>query len=355
MKKTLFLLSIFSVLTILITRHIVAQENVQQVLDIACIAKDVPSYKDCIQKVQDGKTDFVKITEMLDCQSQDDCAIRLSDIKRTVLIYGATNTGSGFRRVNNYNYALFTLQNSSKISLGSFLIDDGNTTFCPVGTTCPPLILVQNSEKVLIESLITRSAKNTVILVQGSKNTIVRKSNFDNSENHAIEVQNPSTDTTIENNTFRNSWSNAVVFSSLGENFIRGNTFTHNHMTPAYNNCEGFCVGAQLHILSNTKNVTIKKNKILDGSIDTYTAFGMYATGIEISPTNVEKATISCNTIYNNSGNGVVISNRTLSTKQMIMEKNTISNNGLNTNFYLNAVDEIRDNCFDASCKVDGC
>jgi hypothetical protein len=354
MKRYISLFICIVLIAAFVVKHSGAQEKVQQVLDIACIAKDVSSFKDCVQKIQDGQTDFIKITDMITCQSQDDCAVRLSNIKRTVLIYGATNTGSGFKRVNNFNYAIFTLQDSQNISIGGFLIDDSSEPSCPVGTVCPPAILVQNSEKILIESLNTKSVKNTAVMIQGSKNTIIRKSFFDDSETHAIEIQT-SADTKIESNTVKNTQSNGVTFSSLGQNSITGNTFIHNNRAIYSTNCGSTCIGGQLQIMPGTGTVLVRKNIIQDGTIDVYGGFGLTASGIEIAGQNIDSVTLSCNTIVNNSGNGVVQTNRDASFKSVQLLQNIFTQNGIDVNIPFAASDKNEGNCYQVGCRVDGC
>lgn len=332
--------------------HTIAQDKTQQAFDVACIAQDVASFKDCIQQLQDNKTDFIKITEMISCTNQNDCAIRLTNIRRPVIIYGSSTTQAGFIRTENFNYSLFTLQNVSGVNIGGFLLEDrGNP--CENGF-CSPLITVQDSENVLIESLHTISAINTAVFVSNSKKTAVRKSLFDNSQTHAVVIER-SSDTSIEDTTFSNSWSNALVFSSQGTNIISRNTFLHNQSKGIYQNCGSTCTGAQLIIAEGTGKVLVEKNKIKQGSVDVYDTFGLTTSGIELAGSQIEQATLRCNEISSNSGNGIVLTNRNDTFKSITVEKNSIFSNGIDLNVLQQATDVIEENCLTKSCRVPSC
>lgn len=329
----------------------IAQEKVQQVVDVACVVSDVVTFKNCIQKIQEDKSDFVKITSLIQCQNRDDCAVELSNIKRAVLIYGVS-ADTGFQRINTFDYPIFTIKNSSKISIGGMLFDDTQGS-CSTGTICSPAISLHDSDHILIESLIVKSAKETAVLVQGGKQVTIKNSTFDGSENHAVKIQN-SEEAIITGNKFVNSGSNALVIASLGSNVISNNTFTHNNWR-FFTNCDAVCVGGQVAILPNTDSVTIKHNTIQDGSIDGYDEFGLTTSGIEIEGQNINDISISCNTISKNSGNGIVLVDRGSSFKTIKIENNTFLENGLDLNVHFSSSDKIEGNCFGSACSVKGC
>ncbi len=343
-----------------LTQHSGAQEQNQQVYDVACEVKDVPTLKDCIQQAKDKKTDLIKITSIVECISKDDCEIDMSDMTTPLKMYGISNTETGFKRIGQFDYSLFTFKNNHDIVIGSFMIDDSSVGDCAaLGAPCPPAIVFEGTKDSMIDQLRTLNTKGTSVSILSSKNIVIKNSVFNGSQNHSLVVSNGtsvSRTIQVEQNTFTDSGSNALIFSaSDGKNSIRQNTFTHNHKDSLYDGCVGVCTASQLRILPFTKDILIEKNTISDGSIDTYTAFGLYASGIEIAPQLVENATLRCNKIFSNTGNGVVIPDRTASTKTINMTKNSIYNNGINVNFYLQPDDNVQNNCFDASCKVDGC
>lgn len=314
---------------VLFTRHTIAQEKSQQAYDVACEISDVPTLQDCIKRAKNKEYDLIKIIKIIECQSKDDCAIDLSGVEKAIKIYGITNTDTGFKRTGNFDYSLFTIKNSKDIVIGSFLIDDTSEGGCP--GSCPPAIVIENSTNITVDQLSAKSVKSTAISVKDASSIAIKDS------------------------VFTDSSSAALLFSADGTNSITNNTFMHNHKDALYEACRGICTGAQVQILPNTKNVRIEKNIIRDGQIDIYNAFGLYASGIEIAGRDVGSVTMSCNKIYGNSGNGVVIPNRETSTQQVIMKQNAIYNNGINVNVETGPQDQVDNNCFDFSCKIDGC
>lgn len=359
MKKVaiLFFVIFFAVISIVLVRHTTAQEKVQQFLDVACVAEDLASFKQCLQDVFDKKTDFIKITKVIICENQSDCAFSISGINRAVLIYGVSNTGSGFRRTGELNYSLFTIQNSSKVSIGGMLIDDTNG-LCALGN-CQPMVLVKDSENILIDGLNTKSALGSAVVVQGSVKTVIKKSVFNDSANHGIEIQNMpdkiSSESAIESNTFKNSGTSALVLASFGKNIISGNTFEKNHRSASFSGCGDLCSGAQMVIASPSGSIKIDKNIVRNGSIDVYSPFGLTASGVQISGSDIEQVTLRCNTITANTGNGLVVANRTDSFQKLEVEKNKFIMNGIDVNVVPLSSDVIKNNCFNDSCVLDGC
>lgn len=311
----------------LMVRHTTAQEKNQQAYDVACEVTDIPSLKDCVQQARDKKVDLIKISKMIECTSKDDCAVDLSNIETSLKIYGITNGENGFRRTNSFDYSIFTLKNTKNVVIGNFLIED------TVGecVDCPPSITIADSENITVDQLYTKATKGVAVSVTTSSYIGIKNSRFENSQTSALH------------------------FSAKGTNAISNNTFIHNHQKAVYGECTGICDAAQVRILQDTETILIDHNTIRDGFIDIYNGFGLYASGIELAATNIKKATISCNKIYNNTGNGLVIPSRTASTSQIILQKNAIYNNGINVNYYTGPQDKIEDNCSVSGCKVVGC
>lgn len=334
LHKILFIvcLVVVGIFSFFATQYSGAQEQNQQAYDIACDVKDVPTLKDCFEKAKNGEYNLIKITRIIECTSKDDCAIDLSNLHISLKIYG-TSTDTGFKRIGNFDYSLFTIKNSSDIIIGGFLIDDTSSGDCSAqGISCPPAMIIDASKNIVIDQLRTKAVKNSGISVKDASSI------------------------TIKNSVFADSSGTAVVFlANSGENIITNNTFTHNHKASFFQDCVGICIGAQVSILPNTKNLTVSKNTIKDGSIDVYGPLGLYASGIDIAGENVEAVTVSCNTISNNSGNGIVIGQQQASTKDITIGKNKLYGNGIDVNVIGLPQNTIENNCFDASCKVEGC
>lgn len=305
-----------------------AQEKSQQAYDVACEISDVPTLQDCIKRAKNKEYDLIKIIKIIECQSKDDCAIDLSGVEKAIKIYGITNTDTGFKRTGNFDYSLFTIKNSKDIVIGSFLIDDTSEGGCP--GSCPPAIVIENSTNIIVDQLSAKSVKSTAISVKDASSIAIKDS------------------------VFTDSSSAALLFSADGTNSITNNTFMHNHKDALYEACRGICTGAQVYIMSNTKNVAISRNIIKDGRIDLFDPLGLYASGIDISGEGVENIMISCNKVYDNTGNGIVV-NQQSSTKNITIEKNTIYGNGIDLNVSTQPQNTIQNNCFDFSCKIDGC
>jgi hypothetical protein len=362
LHKLLFIFCLILVIStgVFVTQRSGAQEQNQQAYDIACEVKDVATLKDCVQQAKEGKYNLIKVSAIVECTSKEDCAVDLSNIDTSLKIYGINNTDTGFKRTEQFDYSLFTFKNSKNFVIGSFLIDDSSQGNCSaLGSPCPPAIVVENSSNNTIDQLRTRGVKNTGVSIASSSNIVIKNSVFQASQNHGVIVTNgdsKSADIHLEQNTFTDNSANALVFAaSDGANSITKNTFQHNHREAIYGECTGICNASQLHIMPNTKNILIANNTIGGGIIDLYNPFGLYASGIEIAPDSVENATVQCNTISTNTGNGIVIPNRTASSKPINIKQNTIFDNGINFNVATTSADQVRDNCFDASCKVEGC
>lgn len=304
-----------------------AQEQNQQAYDVACEVTDVPTLQECVRKAKNKEYDLIRIMNIVECVSKDDCAIDLSNVDKAIKIYGV-NTDTGFKRTGNFDYSLFTIKNSKDIVIGSFLIDDTSEGSCT--GSCPPAIVIENSTNITVDQLRAKSVKST-----------------------AISVKNASS-ITIKDSVFTDSSSAALVFSADGTNSITNNTFTHNHKGASFADCVGICTGAQVYIMPNTKNVTFSKNIVKDGNIDIYDALGLYASGIDVAGENVENVTLSCNKIYNNTGNGIVIPQQS-STTGIRIEKNSVYKNGIDLNLNTVSQNTNQDNCFSSSCQAAGC
>jgi hypothetical protein len=362
LHKILFIICLVVVgfVSVFLTQHSGAQEQNQQAYDIACEVKDVATLKDCVQQAKEGKYNLIKIAAIVECTSKEDCAVDLSNIDISLKIYGINNTDTGFKRTGQFDYSLFTLKNTKSIVIGSFLIDDSSEGNCSaLGSPCPPAMLVESSKNNVIDQLRTRGVKNTGVSIVSSENIVIKNSVFQASQNHGVVVTNgdsKSSNIQLEQNTFTDSSATALVFAaSDGTNSIIKNTFQHNHREAIYGECTGICNASQLHIMANTKNILIANNTISGGLINLYNPFGLYASGIEIASELVENATLRCNTISNNTGNGIVIPDRAASSKSIELKQNAIFDNGIDLNVATTSADQIGDNCFSSSCKIAGC
>jgi len=313
---------------VLFSRNTTAQEKNQQAYDVACEVTDVATLKECIKRAKNKEYDLIKIMKIIECRSKDDCEIDLSGVEKAIKIYGITNTDTGFKRTGNFDYSLFTIKNSKDIFIGSFLIDDTSEGGCT--GSCPPAFVIENSTNITVDQLSTKSSKSTALSVKDASSI------------------------TIKDSVFTDSSSTALVFSADGTNSITNNTFTHNHKDALSEACRGVCIEAQVYIMSNTKNVAISRNIIKDGRIDLFDPLGLYASGIDISGEGVENIMISCNKVYDNTGNGIVV-NQQSSTKNITIEKNTIYGNGIDLNVPTQPQNTIQNNCFDFSCQIAGC
>ena len=317
-----------------------------------CIASDLKSLTICVENINSGAAQVIKMTQPIYC-SGNDCAFAISN-PYPIAIIGTTAGAGIFRnqRVGGVTPILL-VSDSPGLCISDLILEDVPDTYCTKvydpfgflveGYDCQSLATFQRVRNVTINRTSFNKAKHIGAEFAGSYNINVQNSLFYKSSLfglHFIETpENLNYDIRVENNTFTDNRLNAILFAGKSQNpqgnTIIGNTFQHNHHTEVY----GY-PGGQLLIEQHTNNTLIKNNKIFDGHLDVVSPDGI--CGIEFSIADIVNVVIDSNTIHDNSSAGIFKN-----------QGNTgVSNNKIiNNNLYNNSMGDI---VFDSGAEIYG-
>lgn len=315
-----------------------------------CAVTDTLSLKDCFQKVLTNTVDFVEVKNLITCSGDQACAVSLPNItNRPVYIFGTPNSNVGFKRLDSFKYYIFNISSSSNISFVNLHFDENVLATCayPTGGCVSP-ITISNSSNLYLDNLKIEYSKVMGIEISNSKEVTIQNSTISYSSVFGIwSSQNIST--RYLHNNFNDTKSNAILFESSSPidkpSIIAGNTFTHNHRDAIFNSCNGPCGGGQL-LVSNSSNVIIENNTIINGKIETYPMIP--SSGIEFSLplTNIQ---IKRNSIHNNTGWGIVVNGSSLTPNNVTIDQNMLYSNNAGNIVFPNAVQG--NNCFSTYCN----
>jgi hypothetical protein len=310
-----------------------AQQNsntTMQVDDFVCRAADNQAFKSCISKVKSKEAQIITVTKEIVCKSREDCEFTFEGITN-LQIFGLDRSRTGFKRINSFDYNIFTIDNSTNIKIGDLFFKDDESNFCS-GEQCRGVMLIKNSDNLQITSLFLSNVAGVGIELQNTKQALIKGSKIVRSNAQSIVVNN-SQNIVIEKNQISDAASNAIIFSATssgsGSSAILNNELIRNHKDAVYAPCESPCAGGQIRINDGTSNLQITGNTIKDGKIEKYDGLGLYVSGIDINGSGSSNINISCNNISNNRGNGIVGKGF----EKVSLRGNTIYGNGLNLNF----------------------
>jgi hypothetical protein len=282
----------------------------------ACQASDSATAKDCFNKVNSGSVDTVEITTQITCSGENACAFSLNNINRPVLIYGTPNTDAGFKVIDDNNYSVLEVNNSSGVTIANLLFDDTSGIRCEFWygyhNPCfvPPIVFTGGSDNVVDEVTIQNSRYIGLNISKGN-NLTIRNSKFINNSWFGVESES-ATALHIENNLFQDNSSSGIDGYFLGTtdtpSTIRNNILINNHRQAIFAICGPTnlspCSGGQLVVeaLGYSENLIISHNTIKDGSLDA----NMGGTsGIEINTDWTKNVTIQNNDFHHNTGAGI--------------------------------------------------
>ena len=322
--------------------------------EYACNAFDPASFKACLQEAKNTSLPFIKIIAPIICETRNDCTFELKNISSNLRI-SPLNDQAKFIRREDYGYTVFNMENSSKVEFVGLTFEDEGVNGCFIGSTCNPFFIVKNSSDIIFDKVTFQKTHGASLLIENSRNTTVTNSNFKNSYRTGVEVKTTgfTQNIKIENNTFEGNSGTGLVFqaqSLAGESTIKSNKFTNNHSAGAYSNCVYPCIGAQIKIPGPTSNLRVFQNTVVGGINTAFDNLGLYASGIEISGSNLSNTTLICNEISSNRGSGIVQTTPFVNIKEVSVSENKIWGNGLNLNIPTVTADE--NNCFTKECKL---
>lgn len=324
-----------------------------------CLAGNVGALRACFNKVQNSEADNIEITGLIICSGVNACNFSLSGTIRPVSIFGTSNSGAGFRRIDSYNYPILNITNPSGLTLKDLVFDESSSGIC--SSNCNSTISISGGSNIVLDNLTITYSKAMGVAVSKSNKVTIRNSVINNAAIFGVwlnnDLANLSSEVVVENNLFKDNKSNAILFSATAPvtnpNLIRGNTFIHNHRDAIFFVC-GFdgkspCAGGQLLIEQGTQNLRIESNIIKDGKIDAYDAQGYYASGIEFTNHNVHNVVMLGNDIHNNTGTGIVANASLTDVDGISISGNKLYSNGADINFPGAA---ISGNCFVQDCQL---
>ena len=251
----------------------------------------------------------------------------------TMVVTGLSNTiidGDGYyftRTTGQLSRYMFHMKNSSNVRFEEVGFDDGNDGVIGTPGKTPHMILIENSNNIVMDGVHVTNSKTYALYVRGVNGFTFRSSRMDYSGVLGLYVghddSNPSRNVEIDGNVFYSNSTNAVALLGVtGEvqNKITNNTFEMNHLygrfavAPKYG--AGFTGGGQLYI-AQADNVLISGNTIKNGYcsncyhlLNNPNRTRLDVTGLELSRLKgdqiiVKRITITDNDIFNNNGGGI--------------------------------------------------
>jgi len=297
---------------------------------------------------------IIKITKTISCESKTDCEINFDNLKTEIILSGFSSEAPTFKRVgDDFSYSIFNITNSENIKFRNLVFDEGDGSVCKNGG-CQPTINISSSQGIYLESIKISGAKESGVKITNSGQIGISNSQIINSFKNAVQVttDQETKGVLLDGNLFENNGSNAIVFSAKSTvkipSLIKNNTFSKNHSKGVYSECTYPCAAGQILIRDGTENLAVQNNKIRGGSSPALDILGLYPSGIELSSTNTKNIDISCNTVTQNKGSGIVQTG-TESTINISVNKNELVNNGINLNLQKAAS---LDNCFNEKCAT---
>lgn len=350
------ILALSGLVTVYLLDRIEVDFNLSQATGGTCAAHNLDKFRTCMGMVASGEADNVELLNLITCSGADTCNFSLNNISRPVKIYGAPNSGAGFRRVDSYTYSIFNVSNSNGVSISNLLFDEVAGNACP--ENCGSTISVWDSSVITLADLTILSSKVMGVAVSKTQKIAVRNSVIHNAAVFGMWFSNDlsalSSEVAIENNLFKDNKSNAILFAAsspaTSPSVIRNNTFLHNHRDVIFFVCGSGtdpCSGGQLLIEQGTRNLRIENNVIKDGKIDAYDARGYHASGIEFTNHNAHDVVMAGNDIHGNTGTGIVANLGITDISNISITGNKLYANGNNIDF---PGAEISGNCFTANC-----
>lgn len=342
-----------------------------------CYSSDLPTLKACFEKISAGQIDEVQITKLIDCDGHEtECSFSLNQIKRPVNITGANNAQAGFKRTQNFNYQIFKIANSENIALRNLIFDDDLNQRCSKEQCGESPVSVISSKNITLDKLSFKHPKPWGISILASSNITVQNSSFVNGEYFGVWIPSihPSKSIRVINNYFENIRSTGITIGGVSgtednPNLIRGNTIVHNHCDAMFTGCGAdgtkLCSGGEFVVEKDTDHLIIENNVVRDGFINECQPLnvpqpphlaGLMNSGLELTFEGLNDITIRNNTMYNISGNGIVIDQPIRSdVSNITITGNKIYNVGLmpiNFPETLNGrkIATIADNCFREDC-----
>ncbi len=335
-----------------------AAKDIVQLREVACKAQDIQSFKNCIEQARSKIVPIIKLDAPLACRNRSECQFDFSQIPGGVIVE-STKPENKIVRSQDYGYTLFTANNSAQLHFTDLIIEDQDTTPCPQGMDCPPVISVNNSSNVTFKHLIFNNTHGTSLAITESRYISVTGSQFNSSLEKALEItsKGSSENMIVEGNTFRDNGSNALIFQiqspSDKRSSIANNRFVNNHSKASYpEDCKYPCIGSQLRIKGPTSYLDVKNNLISDNPSKSSNVVGLYTSGLELESNGLFHLNISCNDINNNRASGIVQTQPVVLFGDIQVNHNKIWDNGINVNTPPIKEDT---NCYSNQCKPAEC
>lgn len=330
-------------------------QDTMQLEELACKAKDAATLKGCIEEVKRSGMPIIKIIAPIICESRQDCTFELKRVNASVVIMSAKPEYKIIRK-NDFGYPLFTLDNSSGIKFLGLGFEDQSQIPCVHGSVCPPLIVISGSNNIQIEKSNFKNIHGIAVYIVDSRNTGINDSSFNQGFKGAIQYSSklPTENITVERNTFDSNRGSAVSFQgvSLKPNIssISYNNFINNNAQGFLLDCIYPCVGSQVWIKGPSSNLRFVQNKVLGGVDTVFDLLGLYSSGVQIGSDAVSNIDLYCNEISGNRGSGIVQSAPFRNIANIRISENKLWGNGLNLNIPTATIEE--NNCYTKECKL---
>lgn len=277
----------------------------------ACVASDVSSFRECINKLNSGQTSDIEVTATINCSNPKECDFPPITSTRPASIYGPAGGSAGLKRSSDYSYNLLKVIDARNLTISNLTFDGVSPE--PCGDECNNShIAVTNGSDIVLDNNIFKNSKYFGVSAYKVKNLTIKNSEFINNGWFGLWTDTPES-IIVENNLFQDTVSNAILGNFTGTSerpsIIRNNSFIHNHRHIIFFVCggdDGACPGGQIDITSPTNNLIIEKNIIKDGRIDRYQDRGLHAAGVELNG-DTNNVTIQNNLIQGNSGSGIAL------------------------------------------------
>ena len=317
-----------------------------------CDAATAAQVKACITAMRNGQASATHITAVITCSQPYECAFDLSGFPTgasaaSISIYGDGGGLSGFTRTAYYNYPIFYIGSSKRISFTGLTFDDTQMQV----TSQNGIIDAYKASDLAFANNAFSGAKFSALALNQVSRVMITNNVIDSSQVYGIWLSSTTTtwssEIYIRGNTISNSWANGTIINAENAKIVGNNYFGNHHLTVFGQS------GGQFDIEQYSKNIYVGCNNIHDSSI----AGSLITYGVETAPVHVNNIEIVGNTIKNHDGYAVCINHGNSDISNILIHNNSVSSNGTSpfthTQYDYNGfTPSIYGNCANASCLV---
>lgn len=361
------------------TKTLLGIKASEMVDPLTCVAYDVTTLSECVQKVNSSLADTINIKTLITCTDpQIPCGISLKSSSpsrlRTIKIFGSSPE-SGIKRtydpgpthLNTDNY-LVKISGASdallSVSISNLSFEDSLDS-CATPDLCANLISSSGVGSISIEKVHIKRAINRGVDISGSKNVSLYGSTIENTGESPVYVRYNDMlpgKLLITDNTFKNNRGNVFVAfkgNSSDRSVVSRNIFDHNHRWALFHTCPGApdnaCSGGQFLLEAGTENLDILENNFINGGIENYcTQLG--ASGIEFQTGSMRGISIFSNKFQNNTGAAIAFNPNMQFISDVSIRDNSFIRNQRGDIVFFSGESASRygvvssDNCIDETC-----